>query len=65
MLNQSINSSTLTAAVNSILEEMPVTEDPKEMEEEASVDKGDLEAVVLGVDPKEIMDNDSGREGHN
>ena len=67
MLNQSINSSTLTAAVNSILEEMPVTEDPKEMEEEASVDKGDLEAAyaMLGVDPKEIMDNDSGREGHN
>ena len=67
MLNQSINSSTLTAAVNSILEEMPVTEDPKEMEEEASVDKGYLEAAyaMLGVDPKEIMDNDSGREGHN
>jgi hypothetical protein len=46
---------------------MPVTEDPKEMEEAASVDKGDLEAAyaMLGVDPKEIMDNDSGREGHN
>ena len=67
MLNQSINSSTLTAAVNSILEEIPVTDDPIEMGTAASVDKGDLEAAyaMLGVDPKEIMEKDPGREGHN
>ena len=67
MLNQSINSSTLTAAVNSILEEIPVTDDPMERETATSVDKGDLEAAyaMLGVDPKEIMEKDPGREGHN
>ena len=67
MLNQSINSSTLTAAVNSILEEIPVANEPIETETAASVDKGDLEAAyaMLGVDPKEILENGRGREEHN
>ncbi|MDD4159786.1 MAG: DivIVA domain-containing protein [Synergistaceae bacterium] len=70
MLNQSINSSTITSAVNSILEEVPAKDDyPNEMEMESvsSVDKGDLEAAyaMLGVNPKEIMENDPGREGNN
>lgn len=67
MLNQSINSSTLTAAVNSILEENPMIDDSKEMEITSSVDKGDLEAAyaLLGVDPKEIMENGLSREEKN
>ncbi|NLD06300.1 MAG: DivIVA domain-containing protein [Synergistaceae bacterium] len=67
MLNQSINSSTLTSAVNSILEENPMIDDSKEMEITSSVDKGDLEAAyaLLGVDPKEIMENGLSREEKN
>lgn len=67
MLNQSINSSTLTSAVNSILEEIPVTDDPKQMEAVSSVDKGDLEVAytMLGVDPEEIAKNGQGREEDN
>lgn len=64
MLNQSINSSTLTAAVNSILEEIPDPDDAKGSEKAYSSEKGDLETAyaMLGVDPKEIMDN--GKEGN-
>ncbi len=60
MLNQSINSSTLAAAVNSILEDIPVPDDSKESEPFSSADKGDLETAyaMLGVDPKQIMDKD-------
>ena len=67
MLNKSIHSSSLTAAVNSILEDIPVIDDPKkEVEAALSVDKGDLETAyaMLGLDPKEIMENDPGREAN-
>ena len=58
MLNQNINSSPLTSAVNSILEDIPVPDDQKETETSASPDRGDLETAyaMLGVDPKQIMD---------
>ena len=65
MLNKSINSSTLTAAVNSILEDIPILDDSKkEISTASSVDKGDLEAAyaMLGVDPKEIIESDPGKE---
>ena len=65
MLNKSINSSSLTAAVNSILEDIPILDDSKkEISTTSSVDKGDLEAAyaMLGVDPKEIIESDPGKE---
>ena len=67
MLNQSINSSTLTAAVNSILEDIPVLDDQKETETAASTDRGDLETAyaMLGVDPKQIMDQERVGEDNN
>jgi len=67
MLNQSINSSTLTAAVNSILEDIPVLDDQKEKETAASTDRGDLETAyaMLGVDPKQIMDHERVGEDNN
>ena len=67
MLNQSINSSTLTAAVNSILEDIPVLDDQKEKETAASTDRGDLETAyaMLGVDPKQIMDQERVGEDNN
>ena len=67
MLNQSINSSTLTAAVNSILEDIPVLDDQKETETAASTDRGDLETAyaMLGVDPKQIMDQERAGEDNN
>lgn len=68
MLNKSITSSSLTAAVNSILEEIPIHDhSEKEMETVSSVDKGDLNAAyaMLGVDPKELIDSDLDEEANN
>ena len=67
MLNQSINSSTLTAAVNSILEDIPFLDDQKEAETASSANRGDLETAyaMLGVDPKQIMDPERVGEDNN
>lgn len=63
MLNQSIGSSPLTSAVNSILEELPA--DPADDNTASrSADTGDLEAAyaLLGVDPKDLMEEGRNQE---
>jgi len=67
MLNQSINSSPLTAAVNSILEDIPFLDDQKEAETASSANRGDLETAyaMLGVDPKQIIDPERVGEDNN
>ena len=57
MLNQSISSSKLDRAVNSVLETEAETEEEDAPEEENSSDRKDLEAAytMLGVNPKEIL----------
>lgn len=64
MLNQSVALSSLAGAVDSILEDSEVQDEPKKTENNnssASSGRKDLESAytMLGIDPKDILDSNS------